>query len=118
MDILVPQKYTARQVSRAETKRVEFKPNRYTSGCANLDDMVALNKAVILCPTHNRRFEPRLAHYRPHPDKKMRRVFGRCDVCQQHGLSFLYLNEKDADEEHKKVELFKRALEYGKFITG
>lgn len=118
MEILVPQRYTAKQVFRAETKRVEFRPSRYTSGSANLDDMVALNKAVILCPTHNRKFEPKLARYRAHPDKKMRRVLGNCDVCRSFELSFLFLNEKDADGERKKLEKFNRAVEYGNLFRG
>lgn len=118
MEILAPQKYTVKQINRAATRRVEFRPNRYTSGSANLDDMVALNKAVILCSVHSRKFDPVAARYRAHPDKTMRRVCGRCDVCQEYGLSFLYLNEKDADTEHRKVERFKRALEYGRIFNG
>lgn len=116
LQILVPQKYTARQINRAETRRVEFKPSRYTSGSSNLDDMIALSKAVILCEPHKRKFEPAKARYRAHPDKNMRRVLGRCDVCQQFGLSFLFLNEKDAYDEQKKLEKFKRAIEYGTLL--
>lgn len=117
MTILVPRKYTVKQINRAATKRVEFRPNRYTSGCANLDDMVELRKAVILCETHDRKFSPKAARYRAHPEKRMRRVLGNCDVCQQFGLSFLYLNEIDAYDEQKKVERFKRSLEYGHIVT-
>jgi len=113
LEIIVPQKYTRKQVSRANTKRVEFKPNRYTSGSANLDDMIALGKAVILCGTHVRKFEPKRARYRAHPDKNLRRVWGNCDVCQSDGVSFLFLNEKDAENEQRKLEKFRRALEYG-----
>jgi hypothetical protein len=116
--ILIPQKYTRKQVDRAETKRVEFKPNRYTSGSANLDDMVQLGKAVILCGTHVRKFEPVKARYRAHPDKNLRRVRGNCDVCQQFGLSTLFLNEKDAEAEQRKVEKFRRAAEYATFLRG
>lgn len=117
MEILVPQKYSVRQIKRAETKRVEFRPSRYTSGCANLDNMVELKKAVILCETHNRKFSPKAAKYLAHPDKRMRRVLGNCDVCRQFGLSFLFLNEKDADEERRKLERFNRALEYSRLLT-
>lgn len=117
MDILVPQRYTVRQVKRAEAKRDEFKPSRYTSGCANLDNMVELGKAVILCETHARKFSPKAARYCAHPSPNLRRVFGRCDHCQQGGLSFLYINERDAFEERKKLERFKRAVEYGKILT-
>lgn len=116
MEILVPQKYTVRQIKRAELKRDEFRRNPYTSGSANLDNMIALNKAVILCPDHTRKFSPKAARYRAHPDAKMRRVLGNCDVCKEFGLSHLFLNERDADEEQKKVERFKRALEYGALV--
>lgn len=92
---------------------MEFRPNRYTSGSANLDDMIALNKAVILCPTHARKFRPMAVHYIAHPDKNLRRGLGTCDVCKQFGLSHLFLNERDADEERKKLERYQRALEYG-----
>lgn len=118
LEIIVPQKYTVRQVKRAELKRDEFRPSRYTSGVANLDSMIALGKAVILCPDHSRKFSPKQAHYRAHPDKKLRRVIGNCDVCKDYGLSYLFLNEKDADEEQKKVELFNRAREYGSLYAG
>src|SRR3990167_8680066 len=110
LQIVIPQKYTRSEVSRAETKRFEFKPNRYTSGSANLDDMIALGKAVILCGTHVRKFEPKKAHYRLHQDKNLRRVRGNCDVCQQFGFASLFLNEKDAEDEQRKVEKFRRAL--------
>lgn len=116
LEIIVPRQYTARQVKRAELKRDEFRPNPYTSGVANLDNMIALGKAVILCFDHSRKFSPAKAHYRAHPDKKLRRVIGNCDVCKQYGLSHLFLNEKDADEEQKKLERFNRALEYGALV--
>lgn len=116
--ILIPLKRTPKQINRAETKRVEFKPNRYTSGSANLDDMIQLGKAVILCGTHARKFEPVKARYRLHPDKNMRRVRGNCDVCQQFGFSSLYLNEKDAEAEQRKVEKFRRAAEYATILRG
>jgi len=116
--ILVPTKFTPEQVKRAQTKRVEFRPNRYTSGSANLDDMIALGKAVILCATHARKFNPKQAHYRAHPDKNLRRVRGNCDVCQQFGFASLFLNGKDAEDEQRKVEKFRRALEYGHIFRG
>lgn len=116
--ILVPQKYSARQVKLADTKRTEFKPTRYTSGSANLDDMVATGRAVILCTTHARKFKPKEAKYRPHPAKNMRRVRGNCDVCQQFDLSHLFINEKQAEEELRKVEKFRIAAEYGRFYRG
>lgn len=118
LEIIVPQRRTAKQVSRAETKRTEFRPNRYTSGSANLDDMIALRKAVILCGAHARKFEPAKAHYRAHPDKNVRRVRGNCDWCQQFGFATLFLNERDAETEMRKVENFRRAVEYGRFYRG
>jgi len=117
LEILVPQKYSAKQIKVAETKRAEFRPNRYTSGSANLDDMIALKKALILCLAHSRKFDPKAAHYQAHPAKHLRRVIGRCDVCQQFGLSFLFLNEKDAEDERRKVELFRRSLEYSTILN-
>lgn len=118
LEIVVPQKWTRKQVSRADTKRTEFRPNRYTSGSANLDDMIALGKAVILCSTHARKFEPVKARYRVHPDKNLRRVRGNCDVCQQFGFATLFLNEMDAETEHRKVEKFRRAAEYANIFRG
>lgn len=117
MEILIPQKYSAKQIKDADTKRSEFRPNRYTSGSANLDDMIELKKAVILCDDHSRKFSPKAARYRAHPDKRLRKVFGNCDVCKQFGLSSLFLNEKDAFDEQKKLERFQRALEYGRLVT-
>ena len=117
MEILVRQNYTPGQVKRAELKRDEFQPNRYTSGSANLDDMIACGKAVILCDSHTRKFSPKAAKYRAHPARHLRRVFGYCDVCKQNGLSFLFLNEIDAFEEQKKLERFQRAIEYGHLVT-
>lgn len=114
MDILIRHDYSPGEIKKSELKRDEFRKNRFTSGVANLDNMIALGKAVILCPDHSRKFNPRLARYRAHPDKKLRRVIGNCDVCQQLGLSHLFLNEKDADEEQKKLEGFLRAIEYGR----
>ena len=116
MEILIPQKYTARQVKQAELKRDEFRRNPYTSGSANLDNMIACNKAVILCPDHSRKFSPKAARYRAHPDKKLRRVLGNCDVCQMFELSTLYLHEAQADAEQKKLEAFKRGIEYRALI--
>lgn len=117
MEILVRRNYSPQQVKRAQLKRDEFRPGRYTSGSANLDDMIELKKAVILCDTHSRKFSPKAARYRAHPDKRLRRVLGNCDVCKQFGLSFLFLNEKDAHEEQKKLERFRRAVEYGHLLT-
>lgn len=110
--IIVPQKWTPQQVKKAEAKANEYRVTRYTSGSANLDNMIALNKAVILCPDHTRKFSPRQARYRAHPDKQLRRVFGNCDVCQAFGLSNLFLNEKDAHDEQRKLEKFRSGIEY------
>lgn len=101
-------------MKRAEAKRDEFRPSRYTSGSANVDSMIALGKALILCPDHTRKFSPTKAKYRAHPAYK--RVIGNCDWCQHCGLNFLFLNGEQADEEHRKLERFKRAAEYGTFV--
>jgi hypothetical protein len=113
--IIVPQRYSAFQVEQAEVKRMEFRRNPYTSGSANLDNMIALNKAVILCPDHTRKFVPKRARYRAHPDSKLQRVNGQCDVCRSFELCFLFLCERDAQAEQVKVEKFKRGLEYAHF---
>ena len=118
MEILIPQKWTPRQIKRAELKRDEFRRNPYTSGSANLDNMIALDKAVILCPDHTRKFSPVKARYRAHPDKNLRRVVSNCDVCKAYGLSNLFICERDALGEMKKVENHQRALEYGKLFAG
>lgn len=117
MEILVRHDYTPKQVQRALLNSFEFKPTRYTSGSANLDNMIALGKAVILCAAHARKFSPKQARYLLHPAKHMKRVIGSCDVCKEYGFSSLFLNEKDAGEEQKKLEGFKRALEYSRFCA-
>ncbi len=117
MDILIPQRRTQRQIDRAETKASEFRQNRYTSGSANLDDMIALGKAVILCDPHARKFEPKKAHYEPHPDTKLRRVQGHCDVCKQFGIARLFICGRDALEVRKGIAKFKRDAEYGTFVA-
>lgn len=118
MEILVRKAYTPGQVERAELRRDEFRRNRYTSGCAHLDDLITLEKCVVLCEAHTRKFSPKQARYRAHPDKKLRRVNGQCDVCRTTGLSFFFICERDAQEEQMKVEKFKRVLEYGHFFNG
>lgn len=80
--------------------------------------MIALGKAVILCDSHARRFEPKKARYIAHPDKKLRRVISNCDVCKLWGMSFLFLNEKDAHGERMKLEKFNRAREYATIVNG
>lgn len=117
MDILIPGSYTPRQIKRAEAKRSEFRTTRYTSGVAHLDNLIALGKAVILCDSHARKFEPKKAHYRAHPDLNMRRVIGQCDVCKLTSLSRLFLNEKDAYEQQRSREKFQRGVEYGRFAA-
>ena len=116
--ILVRKDFTPGEVKRAEVARVEFRPNRYTSGSANLDDMIALRKAVILCDQHARKFKPRAAHYELHPAPNLKRVQGNCDVCKGYGLAWLYLNAADALEERKKWHRARVAMEYGTLYRG
>lgn len=113
MDILVGRKWTRAEEEAAKLKATEFRRNRYTSGSAHLDDMITLGKAVILCQTHARKFSPQKARYRVHPDKRMRRVNGQCDVCKVPELCFLFLTEQSASDEQKKLEKYNRAREYG-----
>lgn len=116
-EIIVGRKHSAAEVEAANLKAAEFRRNRYTSGSAHLDDMIALGKAVILCSVHTRKFSPKKAKYRAHPDKRMRRVNGQCDVCKSVELCFMFLNEKSAHEEEVKVEKFKRAVEYSHIVN-
>ncbi len=116
--ILVPQRRTQREIDRAETKSAEFRQNRYTSGSANLDNMIELCKAVILCDPHARKFQPAKAHYEQHPDPKLRRVQGHCDVCKQFGMARLFICGRDAAETRKGLEKFKRDLEYATIVSG
>lgn len=118
MGILVRKDYTPSQIKRADLKRAEFRPNRYTSGSANLDDMIALRKAVILCDQHARKFKPRAAHYELHPAPNMRRVQGNCDVCKGYGLSWFYLNAADAADQRRLWDRYRVALEYGTLYRG
>lgn len=113
VDVFSRNKYSAQDVDVAKVKAAEFRRNPYTTGSANLDNMIALGKAVILCPLCKRKFSPPKAKYRAHPDPRMRRVNGQCDWCKSVDLSFLYLPEQQAEEEHRKVEKFNRAREYG-----
>ena len=112
MDILVRQEYTEVQVKRAAVKASEFRRNRYTSGSAHLDDMIALRKALILCDQHALKFKPRAAHYELHPSPSMRRVQGNCDVCKVFQPGALFLHESQALDERRKNELYRKACEY------
>jgi hypothetical protein len=116
--ILVRKDFSPSEIKRAELARAEFRPNRYTSGSANLDDMIALRKAVILCDQHARKFRPKQAHYELHPAPNLRRVQGNCDVCKMYGLAWLYLNSADALEERKKWHRARVAMEYGNWYRG
>ena len=118
MEILVRNNYSPLAVKQAELARTEFRPSKFTSGSARLDNMIALGKAVLLCDTHSRKFKPFHYHYMAHPDKNMAHAKGRCDVCQQVGLQRLYLNEKDGLEQREKLDKFNRSLEYGTILNG
>lgn len=118
MEVLVRRNYTPRQIKRAELARTEFRRNPYTSGSANLDNMIALAKAVILCGDHTRKFNARAAHYELHPATNMRRVVGNCDVCKMCGPAALFLPESLALEERKKWERYRVAIEYGNLYRG
>jgi hypothetical protein len=116
VEIIVPGSYTPQEVKRAHLKSLEFRRNPYTTGSANLDNMIALNKAVILCGTHRKKFNARAARYELHPSKNLQRVRGNCDVCKQFDLGFLFICERDAADERFKVEKHRRNLEYAHFV--
>lgn len=115
--ILVRKDFTPGEIKRASLKRDEFRPNRYTSGSANLDNMIALRKAVILCDSHARKFKPRAAHYEPHPAPNMRRVIGNCDVCRACQPGALFLHESQAVDERRKHELYRQAADYDRIVA-
>lgn len=117
-DFLIRQNWTPHQVKRAVLKAAEFRRNRYTSGSAHLDDLICLGKAIVLCEAHARRFSPRAARYEPHPDPKLLRVIGSCDVCRGEGLHYLYVNGSDAVEFRRSWEQFRRDREYATIATG
>lgn len=117
MDILVRQNYSPGKIELARLRSAEFRRNRYTSGSAHLDDMIALGKALILCDSHARKFKPKQARYCLHPAENLRRVKSNCDVCRMFGFATLYLPEKMALDERKKVEKFRRASEYGHIVA-
>ena len=115
LEIIVTQKYTEQQKQVAAVKRTEFRRNPYTSGSANLDNMISLCKALVLCDTHKRKFNAKAARYRQHPAKQLRRVRGNCDVCKQFDLGFLFICDRDADEEQRKLDKWQRGIEYAHF---
>ena len=117
MDILVRQKYTPTQIEVAKVKAAEFRRNPYTTGSANLDNMIALRKAVILCDSHARKFNRRAAHYELHPSPNLRRVQGNCDHCRTFGFATLFLHESTAIDERRKVEKHRRAMEYATIVA-
>ena len=115
--VIVRKDFTPGEIKRAEVKRVEFRRNRYTSGSAHLDDMIALRKAIILCDQHARKFKPRAVQYELHPADNMRRVIGNCDHCKALGTGTLFLHASQAVDERRKYEKHKRALEYAKVVA-
>lgn len=117
MEIIVPGKYGPQEVRRANVKSLEFRRNPYTTGSANLDNMIALQKAVVLCGMHAKKFKPRAAHYELHPAHNMRRVQGNCDVCKSFGFATLFLHESQAFDERRKYESHQRAMEYAHIVA-
>lgn len=117
MEIIVPGSYSPQEVRRAHLKSLEFKRNPYTSGSANLDNMIALQKAVLLCDTHVRKFKPKVAKYHRHPIKNLQRVRGNCEVCRQFTLTHLFICERDFLEEKAKLDKWQRGVEYAHFVS-
>lgn len=117
LEIIVPGKYTPLQKQVADVKRLEFRRNPYTSGSANLDNMIALGKAVLLCGTHVRKFNAKAAKYRKHPAKNLQRVRGNCDVCREFALTHLFICERDAETELAKLNKWQRGAEYAHFVS-
>ena len=117
MEIIVPGQYSESDVRRAHLQNLEFRRNPYTSGSANLDNMVALNKAVLLCDTHVRKFNAKASKYVRHPAKNLRRVHGKCEVCNEYSLTHLFICERDALQEKAKLDKWRRGSEYSRFVS-
>jgi len=120
VEILVRQDYSPEQIKQAAAVRSEFRRNKFTSGSAHLDDLIALGKALVLCDSHARKFWPhgaKAAKYERHPAANMRRVIGNCDVCNMPGLASLFVSCKDAIEHRRNLEKAKRDMEYGTFVS-
>ena len=117
MEVLVRREYSPQEVRLADVKRAEFRRNRYTSGSAHLDDMIELQKALVLCDSHAMKFKPQAAHYELHPAKNMRRVQGNCDVCQEFGAATLFLHESQAVDERRKYDNYRRCSEYAHVVA-
>ena len=117
VDLLIRRDYTPEQIKLAEVKASEFRRNRYTSGSAHLDDMIALRKAIILCDQHALKFKARAAQYELHPSPSMRRVQGNCDVCKVFQPGALFLHESQAIDERRKSELYRQAAEYSSIVA-
>jgi hypothetical protein len=116
VEIIVPGSYTPQDIQRAHVKSLEFRRNPYTTGSANLDNMIALQKAVLLCDTHVRKFNAKAAKYRRHPTKNLQRVRGNCEVCREFTLTHLFICERDAHEEQAKLDKWRRGIEYSHFV--
>ena len=117
MTILVRKDYAPAEIERSKVRASEFRRNRYTSGSAHLDDMIALRKALILCDQHALKFKPRAAHYELHPSPSMRRVMGNCDCCRTFGPGALFLHESQALDERRKYELYRQAADYDRIVA-
>lgn len=117
MEILVRQNFTAEDAKKADLERAEFRKGRATSEVSSLLNFIDLERSIILCDTHARKFDARAHRYRRSPNEKLYRVFGNCDVCQQRTLGVFLIHESQWLEERKREEKFKRALEYGKLIS-
>lgn len=117
VEILVRKDFTPGEIQKAKVSASEFRRNRYTSGSAHLDDMIALRKAIILCDQHALKFVSRAAHYELHPSPSMRRVQGNCDCCLKFGPGALFLHESQALDERRKHELYRQACEYDGIVA-
>lgn len=120
VEILVRQDYSPQQIKQAELAATEYRKNRFTSGAAQVDDLIALGKALLLCDSHARKFWPhgaKAAKYERHPSPNLRRVTGHCDVCNIPSLASLFVSAKDALEHRRLWEKARRDMEYGTFVT-
>lgn len=115
MQILIKQDFSPADIKKADLKRAEFRKNKATSEVSNLLNFIDLQRSIILCDDHTRKFNAAAYRYRPHP--QFSRVFGNCDVCQQRVLGRFFLPESQWIDAMKQQERLRRDREYATIVS-
>jgi len=115
VEILVRQDFTPAEVKQARLAASEYRKKQATSGAENVLNLTDLKKSVVLCDSHARKLHKKHG-YRLHPE--IPRVLGRCDVCQAYGPGRFFVDEATWLESRKSMEKYRRALEYGRIVSG